>query len=236
MPSANGAPDIDVSAAIALLRQWLVRSLPAEAVLWLDTEINRQRDAADERRLGTAIGLVGRRVGRGDLLLTPDDITAAHILREGWQPDAWGTDEAARAAILLASRAGDDSGFAARLERLCITGELNEHVACLKAFAILPASDRLLALARDAVRSSVQPVFEAIACRNPYPATHFDEAAFNQMVVKCVFSGVPLASITGLDARRNAELMRMLRDLISERHAAGRTVPASVLGFAGTKS
>src|SRR3954465_15365504 len=232
MSMANTAPNIDLSAAATLLRTWLVRSLSAETMRWLDAEIDRQHTAPDERRLGIAIGLVGRKVGRSDLSLSPDDIAAAVSLREGWEPDAWATDEAARTTLLLASRSGDENGFAGRLERLCVTGELNEHVACLKAFAIFPSSDRLLALARDAVRSSVQPVFEAIACRNPYPATHFDEAAFNQMAVKCVFSGVSLGSITGLDERRNAELLRMLRDLISERHAAGRTVPANVLGFA----
>lgn len=214
-----------------LLRKWLTRRLPTEAMRWLEAEIDRELGGADERRLGIAIGLVGRRVGGADLLLTPDDLAAAQSLREGWQPDAWGTDQAARAAILLASRSADESGFAARLERLCVTGELNEHIACLKAFAILPASDCLLVLARDAVRSSVQPIFEAIACRNPYPAINFDEAAFNQMVVKCVFSGAALETVTGLAARRNNELTRMLRDLISERHAAGRTVPATVRDF-----
>src|SRR5262249_7245617 len=73
--------------------------------------------------------------------------------------------------------------------------------------------------------SSVTPVFEAVACFNPYPADWFDEVAFNLMVVKCVFSGVPIGAIVGLDARRNDNLVRMLRDPVCERHAAGRPVP-----------
>jgi hypothetical protein len=214
--------------AIALLRRWLARMVPAEAARWLDGEIERQRESADERRLGMAFGLVGRRIGRTDLSLSPEDLAAARTLRTRWRPETWGTDEAARVAIILATWRGDDEPFAARVDRLCTTGELTEHIACLKGFAVFPTPERLLGRAREAVRSSVQPVFEAVACFNPYPADWFDEVAFNLMVVKCVFSGVPIGAIVGLDARRNDNLVRMLRDLVSERHAAGRTVPDAV--------
>jgi hypothetical protein len=220
---------IPISArTLDLLRQCLARTLPIEAAQWLDAEISRQREAVDERRLGIAIGLVGRRIGRAALAITAQDLVAAQSLHRCWQPDKWGTDEAARVALLLATWNTDESAFADRIERLCVTGELNEHVACLKGFAVFPAPERLLGRAREAVRSSVQPLFEAMACGNPYPAAHFDEPAFNQMVVKCVFSGVPIETIVGLDRRRNGDLMRMLRGLISERDAAKRMVPDAV--------
>ena len=75
------------------------------------------------------------------------------------------------------------------------------------------------------------PVFEAVACHNPYPFDYFDEGAWNQMVVKCVFTGAPINSIVGLEQRRNPELLQMLRDLVSERHAAGRSVPDAVHAY-----
>ncbi len=229
MPSAAPPGTIDDSAAaISLLRQWLARKMSAEAARWFDTEIDHQSHSVDERRLGIALGLVGRRVGRADLSLSAADLAAAQALRDRWRPQGWRTDEAARVALMLATWRGDEESFAARVDRLCITGELTEHVACLKGFAVFPAPGRLLGRAREAVRSSVQPVFEAIACENPYPSDHFDEAAYNQMVVKCVFSGAPIATIVGLDQRRNDNLLHMLRDFISERHAAGRTVPDAV--------
>jgi hypothetical protein len=138
---------------------------------------------------------------------------------------------AARVALLLATCSGDEAAFAARVDRLCATGELTEHVAALKGFAVFPAPASLLSRARAAVRSSMQPPFEAIACHNPYPADHFDEAVYNQMVVKCVFSGVPIETVVGLDERRNAELVRMMRDLVSEWRAAGRLLPDAVHQF-----
>jgi hypothetical protein len=222
---------VDPDTAIDLLRGWLSGALAAAAMQWLDAEIARQRDGTDERRLGMALGLVGRRIGRKDLALSPGDLAAARMLRAGWRPDLWGTDEAARVAIFLATARADDAAFAERVDRLCATGELTEHVAYLKGFAVFPAPARLLGRAREAVRSSAQPVFQAIVCHNPYPANHFDEAAWNHAVVKCVFSGLPIETIVGLDERRNDDLIHMLRDLVSERHAAGRTLPATVHRF-----
>jgi len=81
------------------------------------------------------------------------------------------------------------------------------------------------------VRSSIRPVFEAIACQNPYPFDFFDEAAWNQMVVKCVFTGASIDTIVGLQQRRNPEVVQMLRDLVSERDAAGRPSPETVRAY-----
>jgi hypothetical protein len=234
---SSAVPNLEIDAYTAftsdLLRQWLKRTIAADAMAWLDGEVERQRAAPHERRLGMAVGLAGRRVGRAALSLSAADLAAARALWRRWRPDTWSIDEAARVALILATWHGDEERFAATIERLCATGELTEHVACLRGFAVFPAPAKLLAWARSAVRSSVQAVFEAVACHNPYPADHFDADAFNHMVVKCVFSGVPIATVVGLDERRNDELVRMMRDLVSERHAAGRAVPDAVHRWIG---
>jgi len=227
IPSIQSVDNV-TPAAIDLLRNWLARTLDVERMRWLDTAIKGQCHGADECQLGIALGLVGRRIGRGDLLLSAVDLAAAQALRSHWHPEMWGTDEAARVMLVLATWTGNEESFAARVERQCITGELNEHVACLKGFAVFPAPSRLLKHAREAARSSNQAVFEAIACQNPYPADYFDEAAYNQMVIKVLFSGLPIGTIVGLHERRNDDLVRMVGDLVSERRAARRPVPDSV--------
>ena len=84
------APNRTVDAAAAatadLLRRWLKRMLQADAAQWLDAEIDRQRNAVDERRLGMALGLVGRRIGRMELSLSADDLAAAQVLHRRWRP------------------------------------------------------------------------------------------------------------------------------------------------------
>jgi hypothetical protein len=223
-----GPTQAEPAAVIALLRGWLARVVSPEAMAWLDAEIDRQRAGLDERRLGIALGLIGRKVGRAALSLTADDLVAARQLRAHWQPDHWAGDEAARVAMLLATHHGADAAFAAHVDRLCTTAEVTEHIAYLKGFAVLPAAKELHGRAREGVRSSIAPIFEAIACRNPYPFDHFDEAAWNQMVVKCVFTGASIETIVGLRERRNPELVQMLRDFVAERHAAGRPLPEAV--------
>ena len=52
--------------------------------------------------------------------------------------------------------------------------------------------------------------------------------AWRQGVLKCLFTGVPLAAVDGLDRRADAELARMVAGYAAERRAAGRPVPADV--------
>jgi hypothetical protein len=226
-------PAKSATAAVNLLQQWLARVVSAEGRKWLHAEIERQHLSHDERRLNIALGLCPRRLGRADLALSDDDVVAAQALRPRWRPDRWSSDQAARIALLLATWRGDEAGFAMLIDGVCETADLGELVACIKGFAVFPAPERLYTRGREAIRSSVQPVFEAIACDNPYPADYLEDAAYNQMAVKGIFNDVPIERIVGLDERRNAALVSMLRDFVSERHAAGRTVPASVLRWTG---
>jgi hypothetical protein len=229
---SRSATSPDPAAVVSLLRRWVARSAPAGSA-WLDAEIQHQQAGLDERKLIIGLGMAGRKIGRADLSLSEDDRLEAGALRAGWQPELWGTDEAARAAILLATYTGDESAFAARVDRLAANAEVTELLAYLKAFAIFPAAKNLHDRAREGVRSSVKPVFEAIACHNPYPLDYFDQAAWNQMVVKAVFVGTSIKHIAGLTERSNPGLRQMLRDLISEREAAGRPVPADVRDYVG---
>ena len=153
--------------------------LAADAFAWLAHEIERQQGGADERKLAIALGLAGRRLRRVELDLPPEELAAAQDLRDAWQPQSWAADEAARVALLLATHHGEDRGFAARLDRLCVTAEITEHVSYMKGLAIFPAGGALLGRAREGVRSSIAPIFEATACRNPYPRDHFDTDAWN---------------------------------------------------------
>ena len=209
----------------------LSRMLAPGAIEWLGAEIERQRGAADERRLAIALGLASRKIGRAELALTADEAATARKLRAGWQPELWAADEAARILIMMASHGGDDQAFAARVDRLCTTAEVTEYIAYLKGFAIFPAGKLLYGRAREGVRSAITPVFAAIACHNPYPFDHFDADAWNQMIVKAVFSGTPIDTIFGLRERRNPEVVQMMRDLIAERRAAGRPLPDAVHAY-----
>lgn len=127
---------------------------------------------------------------------------------------------------LSASMAPDD--FANTALACFAQGDASEQASWCRAVSLLPQPGQYLQHVIDACRTNILPLFEAIACENPYPAAWFPERNFNQLVLKALFNGVALARIVGLGERRNAELSRMSTDYAAERTAAGRSVPADI--------
>jgi hypothetical protein len=212
---------------IALADEWISRA--ANDASWFRATIEGIRhESGGRNKVALAIGLAPRRLGKADLTLTPDDKARATALRPGLDPSEWSIDQAARIAFAAASYAGDDSAFAAWFDGFCSTAGLNELIALCRGLPIYPAAVLLEPRAREAVRSGMKPVFEAVAHRNPYPVECFDENAWNQMVVKAFFIGSHLWPIRELDRRGNPRLARMLVDLAQERWAAGRPVSGEV--------
>lgn len=140
--------------------------------------------------------------------------------QQGWPPS-----RIARAALLAASVHAAGLEAPARLASAFRRSDNAERAAILQSLMLLPDPARFADLAADACRSSVQPVFEAIACDNRFPAAHFAEPVFNQMVLKAVFTGAPLARVAGLAERTSAGLRRMAADFRDERRSSGRPVP-----------
>lgn len=209
---------------LALADQWIVERTDARGAAWFRTAINDVAYAASERALGMAIGLAPRRLGKGDLALSPADLARAAALRPGLDLGDWSLDQLARVALMAASYTGDDAAFAARFDSFCTTAEINELIALCRGLPLYPNAALLEPRAREAIRSGMKPVFEAVAHRNPYPRETFAEDAWNQMVVKAFFIGATLWPIQGLDARANPALARMLVGLAQERWAAQRFV------------
>jgi hypothetical protein len=170
----------------------------------------------------------GRTLAAAELELT--DAQQAELSALGYRTPARASRaQLARVFLLVeACAALPPAQHAALLMRCYRTSDNEERAALLRALPLLPDPERFLAIATDACRTHVLGVFEAIACDNPYPARYFDQASFNQLVVKALFVGAALARVEGLRARHNPELSRMVRDYVSERRAAGRAIPEDV--------
>lgn len=222
--SAHHPPERDVSLRMSVLRTWLAKRLSPDALAWLDGQIAIIETGDRPLQLGVAIGLAPRKIGKADLNLSREERERGGAARCGLDATDWSTDQAARILLALASFRGDDVAFAAGLERTLATAEIGEQIALLRGLPLFPAPGLILPRAIEGVRSAMQPIFEAVAHRNPYPSEHFSDAQWNQMVVKTLFIGSRLAPIQGLDGRRNAELAKMLIDYAAERRAAGRTI------------
>lgn len=131
--------------------------------------------------------------------------------------------DAARVLILNAARARP-----ADLARVYRQGTADERRAVLYALPHLVPGPQALPLVEDALRThDTRLVAAAIG---PYAARHLDVHAWRHAVLKCLFTGVPVDRVAGLEqrARGDAELARMLRDHAAERTAAGRAVPVDL--------
>jgi hypothetical protein len=204
----------------------------------LQAIVERRADPAARAWLGRTVAnseflecftAASRRLGRTPLGIDGAERSALDEAGVTWPIDAWGLDDAGRAVLLLTVAARRrEADFESLVESCYRQGDVRERQAVVRALALLPAPERFLALAVDACRTHVQPLFEAIACGNPYPARYFPEPPFNQMVLKALHAGIALDRILGLGDRITPELGRMADGYASERRAAGRSVPSDI--------
>jgi hypothetical protein len=210
---------------MASLETVLTARLPEEAASWFRQALHKVR-AKGEATDAFLIMWSGasRRLGQARVGAATEEEE-----RLPFFPDGWGADELGRVLLLQgALGARLPEAHAALVNELYATGDLRERRAVLRALPHLPAPERFVAVGVEAVRNHAIPVVEAIACENPFPARHFSEEAFNQLVLKCLFSDLSLRRVQGLPRRVTPELRRMVGAYANERRAAGRPVPEDV--------
>ena len=187
------------------------RCLPSEAAAWL---IRCCDEAASTPAVLRAFPAVGRRLGRGPL--------------PGCDPAGgygWTVDDAGRTRLLIAASASrDGDALAALAGQLYRHGDAAERRGVLRALDALPLGERGLPLLRDALRTNDARLVAA-AAGGQYAARLLPDADLAQAVLKCLFTGVPLAAVAAVPGRVTPELARMTADFAHERVAAGRDVP-----------
>ncbi|MET0339496.1 MAG: EboA domain-containing protein [Polyangiales bacterium] len=209
--------DHDVSRE-ALLRE-LTTHLDPDATGWLTAQLADRAMLAEAARFRVTFARAARKLGRaGD-----------RTLPSGPHDAPWSVLDLARALLLSEALATHAEGnHAALVSELFRTGELREQQSILRALPLLPGPARFTTLAIEACRTNSPGVFTAIAHDNPFPATHFPELSFNQLVLKAIFLGLSVLPIRALARRATPELRRMVSEYAIERRAAGRTVPPDV--------
>jgi hypothetical protein len=178
---------------------------------------------AAQRELAPALAAAGRKLGTAPIA----EADAAAITAAGLRWPVTGADACGRAALVLREiESLPPEKHVALASHVLRRGEVGERQAMLRVLAALPQPARFVELAIDAAhRSNIESVFAALACDNDF-VRELPEPAFNQLVLKALFIGAPLARIAGLAQRTTPELVRMVEAYASERRAAGRSVPA----------
>lgn len=206
---------------IAQLLAAVERRMPAQRE-WLDAGAA----AADASTIETVFIESTRRVGAAPLALDFRERRIVRGLGLSWRLRAWAIDDAARAAWWL--RACDVGAGTWLAERRWQLGDVRQRIALLRALALVPEPTDWLALAIRARQGAVRAVFEALACDNPYPATHFHDVHFEDMVLAALAAGLPMRRIIGLRRRLTTRLCGEAARLVAARRACGQRVPADM--------
>ncbi|MEV6957846.1 EboA domain-containing protein [Streptomyces sp. NPDC051207] len=196
---APGPDETPGTAPVAELRHVLDAGLDASARAWLDQALD---EAAAQP------GIHG-----------PISVWELRLAEAGRRCGAAHAD-AARILILLAARADLEA-----LSRVYAQGTADERRAVLHALPHLVPGPEALPLVEDALRTNDTRLLAAAV--GPYAARHLDAHQWRHAVLKCLFTGVPVAGVADLARRahQDTELARMLGDYAAEREAAGRAVP-----------
>jgi hypothetical protein len=204
-----------------LLARVIRENTSAEAWEWLNEKGSKAHDAAI---FTSAFMQTPRKVNRRILVIKEEDAALVSGLTNGFTVQGWTTDRLCRVWLLLQLDATDKERYTRQIENLFDVAEMNEQVALYSALPSLAYPQHWQNRCSEGIRSNIGDVLQAIMCRNPYPAAHLEEAAWNQMVLKAFFTEKRVKDIIGLDERSNPELANTLLDYAHERWAAHRSV------------
>lgn len=138
--------------------------------------------------------------------------------------DMWPLHRLGRIYLIMALSKHAPENARQVYQQLFETATLTELTALYSALSFLPLPEHYADRAAEGIRTNMGDVFDAVAIGNPYPAKFLPESAWNQMVLKAVFTYKPLYKIVGIDDRSNEPLALMLINYAQERWAAARPV------------
>ncbi len=184
--------------------------LDADQRAWLSTQCRSILEApSPEDALLNASAAARRQCG--------DSLLKAHASTE------LSLTEAARLVLILTACTDlDGPERDTLLKNFYRYGDEFEKATLLKNLYQLDTQGALLQLTLQACRVNSLLIFNAIALNNPYPAAHFPELNWNQLVLKSAFQKLDLNAIAGFDERRNSALSHMCLDYAEELELADR--------------
>ncbi|RFS22836.1 hypothetical protein DVR12_13190 [Chitinophaga silvatica] len=207
-----------------LLNRIIQYNSSEKASNWLQQRRDVQQTTNAISQFNQTFTAIPRFVGKETINVQPEDLDQLSILVPEFFVQGWTLDRLVRVWWLLQLPASNKNDYVAAIENLFNAAEMNELAALYSALPLLAWPEEWIARTSEGIRSNIGIVQEAIMLNNPFPANYLSEPAWNQLVMKAIFTDKPLHRIVGLDRRANAALANILTDFAHERWAAGRTL------------
>ena len=202
----------------------LQKNLSADAWKWLHQEGESIRGGGALSKFNVAFVAMPRKTRKNPISVSKGEAVALSSIRKDLSIADWTVDRLSRVWLLLQLNPVDKEKYIAGIENLFLNAEMSELVALYSALPLLAYPESWRKRCAEGIRSNIGQVLDAIICNNPYPSEHLDEAAWNQLVLKAIFTEKPVLEISGLKSRANRNLARALSDYAHERWAAHRPV------------
>jgi len=211
---------------LQLLQHAFNSAASQQAMAWLNKSCQQLRKAANPADDLALLSAMARRKGGQvqlgvDVSVTPG--SAGQLSAREWT-----TGDTARVILILSACETFPEQAGSLVTMVYKLGDESERAIVTRSLALYPAADTLKPLALETGRVNSSTLFSALALDNPYPAAHYSDHEYNQLVLKTLFMGLAIERMAGLQARSNAELSRMCEAYMDERRAANRTIPIDI--------
>jgi hypothetical protein len=213
-----------LTATKSFLKEIIEKHTSTSGVKWLNQKLNLISENHAEREIYLAFSMAPRFTGKSIINLNKEELQLAHKLCPGFSPLGWTVDQMTRTLIILSIPSDNTDNYKEILNKLFITADVDELITLYASLPLLPHPELHKDRGAEGIRTNMTIVFDAVALNNPYPALHFSEGAWNQMILKALFTSRPLYQIYGLDQRRNKKLAEMAIDYAHERKSANRII------------
>lgn len=188
-------------------------------VSWFKERLNALIQQPSSRDFYITYTLIRQKFGNPDVSFKDDSDQNVFLSKYGMT-----LDEAFRLLLLYEVLKSASDYYTHAVKKLIEVADKDELVTFLKFLDLLPEAEQFCDAAVQALRTNIEPVFDAIALRNAYPQKYFNTQQWNQMYLKAAFMQRPLLDIVGVEERANPELSRIISDYAHERWAASRAI------------
>jgi hypothetical protein len=211
----------EVSAMRKLMSHIIRQQVSTEVWNWLD---GTQTVSKNNLQWNSAFAMIPRKTGRNLVSYDPATIEQLGKIRKGFSIEGWTIDRLCRVYLLISTDSSDKEPYTSKLENLFLCGEVSELAALYSSLPLLAYPAEWKNRCSEGIRSNIGTVLESIMYHNPFPAEQLDEKAWNQLVLKAIFTQKDLEKISGLHERANKPLADSLVDYANERRSAGRII------------
>ena len=221
---STNAYSYDLESLTSKLAEVIRQHVTSDAWNWLEEKASLISRNENTQNFMVAFAATTRKTGKQPVVLSDTTIREIQHIRPYLTIQYWPIDRLCRVWLLMHLDASNAKEYVRVIESLFPTAEMNELTALYSALPVLAYPELWRARCAEGIRNNIADVLASIMCNNPYPSENLDEPAWNQLVLKAIFTEKPINQIVNIDQRANQSLANTLSDYAHERWAAHREI------------